>query len=282
MKLIPIFDVGIQVDDDAFKRAIEKGARFIEWERADQVPRTKTVQELYPLAKDTKIMLSVVWPDKHVAFPDFFEKTNKTIEWWIDEFVEFHEKLEYDGIWIDMNEPAAFGTNEDRPWYFDNPDHPNITQLKCPVDTSKQDSEWDMPPYKTRAVWRYGEVCVVWLLACCCSRASSVPKFADTSSVSRCSNVALAQRWHGAVTDNEGIRMWFSSFFDCHTSLFTSFSYHFQNYYLSSKTMCMCGIQRGGDYRHYDVKNLYGWSEAKATLQAQYKATKKRGVVVSR
>lgn len=46
-----------------------------------------------------------------------------------------------------MNEPSVFGTNDPNPWYFGNPDHPNITSLKCPV--TGRDSKLDNPPYKT-------------------------------------------------------------------------------------------------------------------------------------
>ncbi|KHJ85716.1 glycosyl hydrolase, family 31, partial [Oesophagostomum dentatum] len=120
-------------------------------------------------------------------------------------------EVPYDGIWIDMNEPAAFGTNEDHPWYFDSADHPNISSLKCPVGKSDKDGEWDMPPYKTHAVWVYGK-----------------------------------------------------------------------ESYLSSKTTCMCAVQGNGTLRHYNVKNLYGWSKSRVTQQAQYRATGKRGVVITR
>ncbi|CAJ0598366.1 unnamed protein product [Cylicocyclus nassatus] len=212
MKLIPIFDAAIDINYDAFERAKIAGAQFIEWEREDQVPRE--IQDQYPLVKDTKIMLGVVWPDEHTAFPDFLDPTNKTTEWWIDEFVRFHEEVPYDGIWIDMNEPAVFGTNEDYPWYFNDTDHSNITSLKCPIDPQDEDAKWDMPPYKTHAVWRY---------------------------------------------EKSG-----------------------QKSYLSTKTLCMCAMQGNGKYRLYDVKNLYGWSKAKATQQALYNATGKRGVVVTR
>ncbi|VDM83819.1 unnamed protein product [Strongylus vulgaris] len=51
---------------------------------------------------------------------------------------------------------------------------------------------------------------------------------------------------------------------------------------LASKTLCMLALLGNGTQRHYNVKNLYGLSEAKITIQAQYKATKKRGLVVSR
>ena len=35
-------------------------------------------------------------------------------------------------------------------------------------------------------------------------------------------------------------------------------------------------------YHHYDVHNMYGWSQSKATLEAVRSATGKRGVVISR
>ncbi|RCN27920.1 hypothetical protein ANCCAN_26343 [Ancylostoma caninum] len=110
-----------------------------------------------------------------------------------------------------MNEPASFGTNENHPWYYNSQDHPNIPPLICPTNPHDSNSEWDVPPYKTQAVYQYGEKA-----------------------------------------------------------------------HLSSVTLCMSAVQANGTYRFYDVKNLYGLTEAIATLDAQYKATKKRGVVVSR
>ncbi|KIH58269.1 glycosyl hydrolase, family 31 [Ancylostoma duodenale] len=203
MRNILIYDPAIQVDYDSFKRGRDANARFIEWERPDQVMRS--IQDLYPLAKDTKIMLGVVWPDRHVGFPDFLDTSNNTANWWIDEFVRYWKQVPYDGIWIDMNEPANFGTNEATPWYFSNPDHPNDEALKCPTQEGGKDAEWDMPPFET----------------------------------------------HSGT-------------------------------YLASKTLCMLAVQANGTQRFYDVKNLYGWSEARATQQALFKATGKRGAVISR
>ncbi|KAK2538509.1 maltase-glucoamylase [Columba guinea] len=49
----------------------------------------------------------------HAAFPDFFR--NSTAEWWKREILEFYNhptnpsrSVKFDGLWIDMNEPAAF------------------------------------------------------------------------------------------------------------------------------------------------------------------------------
>lgn len=36
---------------------------------------------------------------------------------------------------------------------------------------------------------------------------------------------------------------------------------------LSDKTLCMVGSQGSGAYRHYDVHNLYGWSQTPPTLR---------------
>ncbi|ULT85754.1 hypothetical protein L5515_005679 [Caenorhabditis briggsae] len=209
MKMIPIFDPAVEADYLPFQRAMSMGAKFIEWDDYSQVQQD--IQKLYPMAKDTKIMLGVVWPDHHVGFPDFLDSTGKTQAWWRDELELYHSKLTFDGIWIDMNEPANFGTNELHPWYFDDNDHPNDAPLFCPTNGSNQ---WDLPPFQTHAVYYYG--------------------------------------------GNQN------------------------NAYLSSKTLCLTGVQNNGTYRFYDVKNLYGLTEAIQTQAALMDVTGKRGAVVSR
>ncbi|VDK47462.1 unnamed protein product, partial [Cylicostephanus goldi] len=173
MRLVLMFDPAVQANYEPFARAMTavssfpctssqtylngtfQRARFVEWERPDQV--MESVNSLYPLVEGTKIMLGVVWPDNHTAFPDFLDPSGNTEKWWIDELIRFRQKIAYDGIWIDMNEPANFGTNEDHPWYFDDPDHPNIEPLKCPTKEGTQEARWDMPPYKTHNVWVFGK-----------------------------------------------------------------------------------------------------------------------------
>ncbi|NWY62327.1 MGA protein, partial [Chionis minor] len=54
---------------------------------------------------------------------------------------------------------------------------------------------------------------------------------------------------------------------------------------LAYKTLCMEGQQYlpdGSPVRHYDVHNLYGWSQTKPTLDALRGLTKERGIVVTR
>ncbi|KAK7085835.1 hypothetical protein SK128_017032, partial [Halocaridina rubra] len=148
------------------------------------------------------VMLGYVWPDNRTAFPDFFKNTTK--EWWEDEILRHYENLEFDGLWIDMNEPANFGTNEEKPWNW--PEGWEPWSLKCPNST------YDDPPYVTAAA-------TVW---------------------------GMGKR-------------------------------------LSDKTLCMSGLQgENSEYRHYDVHNLYGWSETEPTLRALQRATGKRGIVVTR
>ncbi|VIO86322.1 Uncharacterized protein BM_BM5229 [Brugia malayi] len=152
MHLVLIFDPAVQVNYSSFHRAIKKNVSFIEWENYNQVQRE--IQSKYPLTKGTKIMLSVVWPDWHVAFPDFLDPEPTTVEWWIEEFKLFHQMLPFDGIWIDMNEPAAFGTNEYHPFYFDDPERPaKIIPLKCPISGAV--SKYDNPPYETWNSYAY-------------------------------------------------------------------------------------------------------------------------------
>ncbi|XP_070579473.1 sucrase-isomaltase, intestinal-like [Ptychodera flava] len=42
----------------------------------------------------------------HAVFPDWIKPG--CADWWIDHTVDFHDTLAFDGLWIDMNEPANF------------------------------------------------------------------------------------------------------------------------------------------------------------------------------
>lgn len=47
----------------------------------------------------------VVWPGP-TFFPDF---TNpKSLDYWSQLIADFHKEVEFDGLWIDMNEPSNF------------------------------------------------------------------------------------------------------------------------------------------------------------------------------
>uniref|UniRef100_A0A8C4X285 Si:ch73-12o23.1 n=1 Tax=Eptatretus burgeri TaxID=7764 RepID=A0A8C4X285_EPTBU len=52
-----------------------------------------------------KILIGKVWPGL-TAFPDF--STSVTQEWWFECLRDFHSKVPFDGLWIDMNEPSNF------------------------------------------------------------------------------------------------------------------------------------------------------------------------------
>ena len=53
-------------------------------------------------------LVGQVWPDDPTYFPDFSSPV--TQQWWIQQILGLHEKIKFDGIWIDMNEPANFVT----------------------------------------------------------------------------------------------------------------------------------------------------------------------------
>jgi len=47
-----------------------------------------------------------VWPEDPVYFPDYTNPV--TQEWWTNQIVEFKKILDFDSLWVDMNEPANF------------------------------------------------------------------------------------------------------------------------------------------------------------------------------
>nr|KAG5714021.1 hypothetical protein BaRGS_020349 [Batillaria attramentaria] len=137
------------------------------------------------------VIIILVWPKGKVAFPDFFK--DATRQAWKELVVEHHARLVTDGLWIDMNEPANFGTNEVRPFNWPEDARP-YWSLKC------GGNEWDEPPYRPLAAFTHD-------------------------------------------SNDRKVK-------------------------LSDKTLCMVGVQgESGEYRHYDVHNLYGWSETPISLE---------------
>ena len=45
-----------------------------------------------------------------VHFPDFW--SNVTQRWWAKQLADFHQKMPFDGLWIDMNEASNFCTGD--------------------------------------------------------------------------------------------------------------------------------------------------------------------------
>ncbi|KAM8771117.1 sucrase-isomaltase, intestinal isoform 2-T2 [Rhynchonycteris naso] len=92
-KYVIILDPGIAIS----KRA--NGAPYETYERGN-------AQHVWVNESDgITTIIGEVWPGLSV-YPDF---TNPNcIEWWANECSIFHQEVEYDGLWIDMNEVSSF------------------------------------------------------------------------------------------------------------------------------------------------------------------------------
>ena len=93
MKFVPILDP-----------AISSG------EPAGSYPPFDEGDSLDVWVKDSsgQALVGQVWPDDNTYFPDFSNPV--TQQWWVDQILEFYNKIKFDGLWIDMNEPANFVT----------------------------------------------------------------------------------------------------------------------------------------------------------------------------
>ncbi|XP_022100313.1 sucrase-isomaltase, intestinal-like [Acanthaster planci] len=86
------------------------------------------VQDVFIRMKNGEILKGMVWPRVPAsAFPDFTSAA--TVAWWTSLCDDFHDKIAYDALWIDMNEPSNFlngsftgceDSNINRPPYIPN------------------------------------------------------------------------------------------------------------------------------------------------------------------
>ena len=87
-KFIPIVDLGFPInDEDEFYRIGKENNAFIK--------SNYTNEDL----------ISYVWPGNSV-FPDFFSKAGNDL--WSYAMEKYYQTVKYDGLWLDMNEPAMF------------------------------------------------------------------------------------------------------------------------------------------------------------------------------
>ncbi|XP_012944618.1 maltase-glucoamylase, intestinal [Aplysia californica] len=110
----------------------------VKWHPDAQVPANRS--------DPNGAILGYVWPQGPVVFPDFLKKEVNDI--WAELIVDHSKQLTFDGLWIDMNEPASFGTNEERPFNWPENVRP-YWSLHCPVNAL------DDPPYRTKAAYLY-------------------------------------------------------------------------------------------------------------------------------
>jgi len=93
---VPILDGGMAVVNDdsypAFTRGLNQGAYIL----SGNAKSDKGLENVF---------VGKVWPG-YAAYPDFTnEKTNK---WWKEELKSFYSEIQFDGLWLDMNEASNF------------------------------------------------------------------------------------------------------------------------------------------------------------------------------
>ncbi|KAA0190891.1 hypothetical protein HAZT_HAZT012257, partial [Hyalella azteca] len=129
LKMVLILDpsIGVNITDNPPYVTGRAEDVFLKWMTPDLVPTDQP-----PEADD--FLLGNVWPNERSAFPDFMKAATRS--WWLDEITYFHRLINFDGLWIDMNEPANFDTDGGQP------DH-----LMCPKNHLED------PPYPTLAAY---------------------------------------------------------------------------------------------------------------------------------
>uniref|UniRef100_A0A0B7B0J4 Glycoside hydrolase family 31 TIM barrel domain-containing protein n=1 Tax=Arion vulgaris TaxID=1028688 RepID=A0A0B7B0J4_9EUPU len=140
MRIIYILDPCMISNDTNYLpyEEIKKIGGNIKWAKGISVPANSSDSD--------GAILGYVWPQGKTVFADFMKTTVKQV--WKKLIVDYRNNLTFDGLWIDMNEPANFGTNEERPFNWPVDEKP-YWSLNC-THNSLED-----PPYRPKAVYRW-------------------------------------------------------------------------------------------------------------------------------
>ena len=88
--------------------------------------------------------IAQVWPGA-TNMPDFFHPNAQ--QWWSQEVADFHQLIPFDGLWLDMNEPANFCSGPNC-YYDPNRKCPELIYECCMICNNDEGlSRWDDPPY---------------------------------------------------------------------------------------------------------------------------------------
>ena len=102
-RYVPIVDAGVAIVRDGTYKAFSEGLKKNVFIKSGNSKRLAND----PIDGMNGVLYGKVWPG-FAAFPDF--TSNATTEWWIDSLKDYHNEVAFDGIWLDMNEVANFGT----------------------------------------------------------------------------------------------------------------------------------------------------------------------------
>uniref|UniRef100_A0A4W6E7F6 alpha-glucosidase n=1 Tax=Lates calcarifer TaxID=8187 RepID=A0A4W6E7F6_LATCA len=114
MRFIFILDPAISGNETVYYPAFERGKAadvFIKW--PENISNEIVWGKVWPDFPNITVDESLDWDTQvelyrsYTAFPDFFRNT--TAMWWHREIQDFYtDTMKFDGLWIDMNEPASF------------------------------------------------------------------------------------------------------------------------------------------------------------------------------
>ena len=79
----------MEEDYDVHTKGLEADA-YIRWPEGYDHPDIERFNTTY--------LHGYVWPNGETMFPDFMKAS--TQQWWIDQIVDYHDEIPFDGLWI--------------------------------------------------------------------------------------------------------------------------------------------------------------------------------------
>eukprot|EP00117_Sycon_ciliatum_P022886 scpid16282/ scgid19611/ Sucrase-isomaltase, intestinal; Sucrase; Isomaltase len=106
-RYVPIVDAGIAIVRDGSYPTFDEGQKADIFIKSGNPKRYEDSGKNDPINDMQGVLYGKVWPG-FAAFPDF--TADAADQWWRSSIKGFHDQVEFDGLWLDMNEVSNFCT----------------------------------------------------------------------------------------------------------------------------------------------------------------------------
>lgn len=226
-------------------------------------------QDVFLKNPDGSMYIGAVWPG-YTVFPDFLAANIS--DYWSHQFITWHEKVPFDGIWLDMNEVSSFCVGSCGTGRFDtNPVHPPFAVGAKATEYPEGFQNSNSSEYSSIQSYISSVSAASATSSASSSMASGNSTFANSTTSVPASSTSTEKYWNTLATGKGNI----------------NYPPYVINNDQQGHDLAVHAVSPNATHQdgtlEYDIHNLYGFMQTKATYHALTEVfPNKRPFIISR